>query len=84
MGAGTNEGDHHRLGDGQVRDRLHRCGGAVCEGGDHAQNSAGLVTHIGSQILTLAPFRAAFARIADLIAAPGRSSPPPRPLGRVR
>jgi diaminopimelate decarboxylase len=30
---------------------------------------AGLATHIGSQILSLAPFRAAFARIVDLIAA---------------
>jgi diaminopimelate decarboxylase len=29
----------------------------------------GLATHIGSQILELAPYRAAFARIADLVAA---------------
>jgi diaminopimelate decarboxylase len=29
----------------------------------------GLATHIGSQILTLAPYRAAFARIADLVVA---------------
>ena len=36
----------------------------------------GLATHIGSQILTLAPFRAAFARIADLVAALRRQGLP--------
>ncbi len=36
----------------------------------------GLATHIGSQILELAPYRAAFARIADLVAALRREGLP--------
>ena len=65
-------GTHDKISTGRARDKFGIPWAGAMAFYDHAASlpgiePIGLATHIGSQILSLAPYQAAFARIAELV-----------------